>query len=55
MARSLQIQHEERASTSPLLTGLLVFAVAWLLFGVFMGADAAVESPAPAADAAVTR
>lgn len=42
MARSLQIQHEENVSTSPLLTGFLLFAVFWLAVGavVSMAADA---------------
>ncbi len=31
MARSLTIQHEETPSTSPLLTGFLLFVVAWMM------------------------
>lgn len=40
MARSLTIQHEERATTSPLLTGFLLLAAAWLLLAALFGADA---------------
>ena len=43
MARSLTVQHEENVTTSPLLTGFLVFAVAWMLFGAVVSANA--ESP----------
>jgi hypothetical protein len=37
MARSLTIKHEETATTSPLLTGFLVFAMAWLLVTAVSG------------------
>lgn len=38
MARSLTIQPEEQASRSSLLTGFLIFAVAWLAVGAMAAA-----------------
>ncbi len=38
MARSLVVAKEETATTSPLLTGFLFFAVVWLLLGFLGGA-----------------
>jgi len=40
MARSLTVQHEETASTSPLFTGFLLLSVAWLLASAFTSGDA---------------
>lgn len=40
MARSLTITKEENATTSPLLTGFLLLAVAWLLASALFGAPA---------------
>jgi len=37
MARSLTIKHEEGNTTSPLLTGFLLFAAAWLLLTAVSG------------------
>ena len=51
MARSLTITQEETASTNPLLTGFLLFAVGWMLLGglAAMAVDAPVdEAPATA-------
>jgi len=45
MARSLTVTHEEKASTSPLLTGFLAIAITWLMLSALWGASA---------DAAVT-
>ena len=46
MARSLTVQPEENVSTSPLLTGFLIFAVACLLLaGVFGAAPS--DPPGP--------
>lgn len=46
MARSLTITRESKASTSPLMTGFLLLAVAWLLLSALFGApaDAAIPS-----------
>lgn len=33
MARSLIVKHDEPAATSPLLTGFLLLAIAWLALG----------------------
>lgn len=51
MARSLTVQHEETASTNPLLTAFLVIAALVLVLGAFASeaADAGtvgVENPA---------
>lgn len=43
MARSLTIQQEESASTTPLLTGFLVLAVSLLLLGAVFGFSGPVE------------
>jgi hypothetical protein len=40
MARSLTIQHEETATTSPLFTGFLLLSVAWLLASALTSGDA---------------
>jgi hypothetical protein len=50
LARSLTIKREENASTSPLFTGFLVIAVAWMLLSALFGgsADAAVSPIASA-------
>ncbi|MCB9663722.1 MAG: hypothetical protein H6732_06400 [Alphaproteobacteria bacterium] len=47
MARSLTVQPEEQASRSALLTGFLIFAVAWLAVGAMAAAvgDTAVATP----------
>lgn len=37
MARSLTIKHEETATTSPLMTGFLAFAMVWLLVTAVAG------------------
>lgn len=50
MARSLTVQHEENPSTSPLLTGFLLFAVAWLVLGTFLAGAAEAEADTAAAD-----
>lgn len=44
VARSLTVQHEENVSTSPLFTGFLLFAVAWLLIGGVIAAQ--LDAPA---------
>ena len=49
MARSLTIKHEENATTSPLLTGFLLFAMGWLLLTAMAG-YAGDFSGAPAVD-----
>ncbi len=49
MARSLTIKHEEKASTSPLMTGFLLFAMGWLLLTAIAG-HAGDLGGAPAAD-----
>ena len=51
MARSLTVQHEENVTTSPLLTGFLLFAVAWMLFGAVVSANA--EAPVGAVNTPV--
>lgn len=43
MARSLVVKHEETASTTPLLTGFLLFFAVWLL----AGAVATATTPEP--------
>ena len=48
MARSLTVTHEEHARTSPLFTGFLLLAVAWMLASAF-GSDASAESAGAAA------
>ncbi len=40
MARSLVVKHEETASTTPLLTGFLLFFAVWLLAGAVATATA---------------
>ena len=46
MARSMTIQQEEKASTSPLLTGFILLAVAWMAVAALMSGDAdAANSP----------
>ena len=35
MARSLTIKHEEKPATSPLFTGFLLIAIAWLGLSAF--------------------
>lgn len=47
MARSLTIQQEESAATSPLFTGFLVLSVLVLLFGALAGASSEGASVAP--------
>lgn len=54
MARSLTVQHEERATTSPLLTGFLLLAAAWLMLAAMFGADAYSSDAPVAPGAAVT-
>lgn len=46
MARSLTIQHEERATTSPLFTGFLLLAISVLALSAFAGIPAD-NAPAP--------
>lgn len=53
MARSLTVQHEENVTTSPLLTGFLLFAVAWMIIGAVVAAKDAGAAPVPPADAVV--
>lgn len=45
MARSLTIQQEETARTSPLFTGFLLFAVIVLMVGALFGYSSAVSGP----------
>ncbi len=52
MARSLTIQHEEHARTSPLFTGFLLLSVAWLAAnGLSTEASADVIDPGPSVQA----
>jgi hypothetical protein len=51
MARTMTITQEETASTNPLLTGFLLFAVGWLLLAGL--AAMVLDSATPADDAAV--
>jgi len=37
MARSLTVKHEENVPTSPLFTGFLLLAMAWMMLGVVLG------------------
>jgi len=53
MARSLTIKPEEGASTSPLLTGFLLFAVAWLLLAAVAGYAGDVGTPSAEAPAPI--
>lgn len=36
MARSLQVKHEEKLGSSPLLNTFLVLAVGWMVLGVVL-------------------
>ena len=54
MARSLTIQQEETASTTPLLTGFLLLAVSLLLLGTLFGSFTATSAPADAPTQTVT-
>ena len=47
MARSLTVKHEENASTSPLLTGFLLIAAAWLVLSALGGVEADASETAP--------
>ncbi len=44
MARSLVVKHEEETSTSPLLTGFLLFAVLWMVLAA-VGAGVTADAP----------
>ena len=37
MARSLTVNHEEKPSTNPLLTGFILLAITWLALGAIIG------------------
>ncbi len=43
MARSLTIQHEEKATAHPLLLGFLLLACAWLAASTLIGAGAVTD------------
>lgn len=47
MARSLTVEHEEHVTTSPLLTGFLIFAVFWLAIAGIVAGSAEADADAP--------
>lgn len=48
MARSLNVKHEEKPGTSPLMNAFLALAVGWMALGAFLstlGESGAVGTP----------
>lgn len=54
MARSLVVNHQEEASTNPLLTGFLVIAVAWMFIAAIAGGTTATADVVPVPVSAAT-